>query len=626
MNTNIRNTFRVGVIAFAGLLAFTSCSDTWDDHYDTTAGLDYDGPTMGYIKSQENLSNFAEILKATGYDNELNASQVLTVLAPDNSAFDDAAKQQLLDQIANGGKQQVIDRFVKNHILRYNVSLGAADQRLTLLNDKKIIVHTSAAATIGNTPVIAMNKACKNGIVQVLGGELPYTNNVYEQIEADYQQSALGQLMAKNSRASESEAGSAEGDNSGASENEGEGGEELQPEVPEIPSLFKFLEAYNSDSLDEARSTTSGEKTDAGDPIYVDSVMIRNNTALRMLSAYLFREDSTYWAIIPSAEAYAKRYEEVKKLLNYNAYLNTEEAFRDSVTNLRAHLQTCSDLFFNGNINQHPEDSIYSTSYSRGEWHYHVYYKNADVRAERDSMFGNLAALPERAEIGNILDGATEKECSNGKVYETSEMPYTIYDNFFKKIKVEGEASHLIDMDVAYTPAEVQTFSFGTDLGDSVSNGAYMRIVPSTKSKNTEFAYNIPNTLSGKYDIYVKFLPRSIVDSLAAPMPLQFRAGIFEQQANGQFQTRVTEFKNPVDGKKNYQTDPIHTDTVFVGTYDFKYSFYGLGQSRPGVKLKLQSYVPASALATYTREMVIDCILFVPHREEVAEAKKSYTK
>ena len=107
MKYNIKKSFRVGALAVAGALAIASCTDDWNDHYEgvaTTIGQSYAGTTMGYLQSQSSLSDFVEVLKATGYVDELNDPQVLTVLAPVNGSFN---KDSLLNLLAtNSGDHQ----------------------------------------------------------------------------------------------------------------------------------------------------------------------------------------------------------------------------------------------------------------------------------------------------------------------------------------------------------------------------------------------------------------------------------------------------------------------------------------------------------------------------------------
>ena len=62
MNRIFKNTVGAGVLALISLFSFFSCSDTWDDHYESTSGLTYDGTLLGYLESQSELSDFLDII------------------------------------------------------------------------------------------------------------------------------------------------------------------------------------------------------------------------------------------------------------------------------------------------------------------------------------------------------------------------------------------------------------------------------------------------------------------------------------------------------------------------------------------------------------------------------------
>lgn len=127
MKKNINKSIRTGILVFAGLLVSYACSDTWDDHYDPnlSTGNVVDATIYQQIKSTNELSDFLEILDKTGYSALLDESQIVTVFAPVNGSFN---KDSLLTEIANGHKDQVITRFVKNHIARYNYSSNTNKQ------------------------------------------------------------------------------------------------------------------------------------------------------------------------------------------------------------------------------------------------------------------------------------------------------------------------------------------------------------------------------------------------------------------------------------------------------------------------------------------------------------------
>ena len=49
-------------------LTFTACTDTWDDHYSTEGEGMNDASLWQAITQNSNLSNFAKVVQACGYD------------------------------------------------------------------------------------------------------------------------------------------------------------------------------------------------------------------------------------------------------------------------------------------------------------------------------------------------------------------------------------------------------------------------------------------------------------------------------------------------------------------------------------------------------------------------------
>ena len=77
----IKNIIKVqaaAAIAVVAALCCTSCNDDWNEHYD--AGSVDSGTLWSAISAQSNVSNFANVVKACGYDAVLNGSQTFSVL------------------------------------------------------------------------------------------------------------------------------------------------------------------------------------------------------------------------------------------------------------------------------------------------------------------------------------------------------------------------------------------------------------------------------------------------------------------------------------------------------------------------------------------------------------------
>ncbi|MCM1311488.1 MAG: fasciclin domain-containing protein [Bacteroides sp.] len=543
MNKKLIRTIHAGVAATMVVAACYSCSDTWDEHYDANAGGVSNVSLYQQLSTTDSLSDFCEVLRATGYDEVLNTEQVYTVFAPVNGSFD---KSALLAQIESGDKDNVIKHFVQNHITRYNYSITNASNDIMMLNDKKFAIEGSS---VNGELVSSKNNLCKNGVLHVMHSELPFRANLYEQLSMD----------------------------------------------ADLSDMYEFLLAYEEDSLDEARSVYRGVDED-GNRIYVDSVMIANNKVMNILDAIINNEDSSYWAIGVTNEAYRKRYEETKKLFN----LHSTIVGRDSLQELYANIYTMIDCYFNMNENIHYNDSLMSSTYSKYLPEQNVYYKPF-------------------AENGLLANPAEKIECSNGVLYKYDEIPFSIYESFFTKVEVRPELVRNINTDDQYL--KTCTYSPITLTGNDGTVYTYLDVAPTTASANPTISFYVNNLLSGTYDISVVMLP-SILGTVDNGLteagdikPCQFRANLFIKDANGNF----PKSRNyACGGGKNYTNNPdVLLDTVYIDTYTFPETFYG--ESDAGIMFQLATYVSSSARKNYSREMLIESIIFTPHKDEVTD-------
>lgn len=566
MNNILNKTMRA-LCGVAAVLLACGCSDEWNDHYDTSAVYDYDGTTLEYLASQSDLSQFYNIVVAAGFGDQLSSSQVLTVFAPQNNTFN---YDSITSLISSGKEDNVLERFVKNHITLYNINIGAEEQSVTLLNEKLVDIGTLSSPVIDDVEVVNANISCDNGIIQELGGMLDYRANLFERLEIlndDYLESVGGSDTTV--------------------------------------TLFNFLLAYDEEELDEDQSVAIGLNED-GNTEYIDSVTIHNNDVLEGLNAYLYREDSTYMVIYPTEEAYQERVALNASYFNFNYNFSSDEAYRDSMQNYYANYYALTDLLFNMNDNQHDTDSLFSTSYDRNNWEYNVFY--------------------DPYESGGILDPEKieeEIECSNGTLYLVNEYPYTIYDAFFQKIECEGESMRYIETSTDQNWYSASTgYTTYSNSADSISDGRYLYIYSTSSSRQTSLGFQIPNTLSGSYDIYIRTLPQSVrvTDSatIASSLPALYRFSLYERkESDGTWPTSATTtFRNPEDDTRNYVIDAFNIDTLYIGTVEFTNSYYG---ADAGVLLQMESYVTTANRNTYTKELYLDCIILEPTKESATD-------
>ena len=578
MNTKIKKALSLGVLAFAGLFALYSCADKWEDHYETVQGETYQGTLFDYLESQsEQLSDFAEILKAVGYDYNLSSDQMFTVWAPVNGSFD---KEALLTMIENGDKERVIERFVQNHVALYSISLSPNAQDVTLQNSKVIKLSTAAEAKFGDCEIVKSNVACKNGVFNIISAENIYVPTIYEIMEDDFKEYLLANP-------------------------------DLNPK--EVVSMMSFLDAYNADSLDESKSVFLGLDM-SGNRVYIDSVMIRNNTILKMLDALVYEEDSTYWTIVPTVEAYQQRYEEAKKFLVYNPSVNAvSPIMADSLQNRYANLFAMRDLFYNINANEYYTDSLKSTDYSSLSWKEHVY---------RGDPFGSEG----------ILANAEVVECSNGNIYKVNEYPFSIYDQFFKEIPVSLN-NYLVDN----TPGNTKNCTMDPvptgraihmDETGKVWNLDYLHLIPSTNLVQPQVTFKITGTLSGTYDLkLVTLSPRFLIqgtmddEEVAANDKLyKFRVNLFQRNDKGEMPAKATTLYVPGTKTRDFESHPLTElatpyDTIDICPITLDHCYYGRDEA--GIMVQLVTNVSSSLLKNgYSREMLLHKILLVPHVEE----------
>ena len=580
----------------AGLVAMYSCTDTWDEHYETPVSLNYNGTTLQAL--EEKTPDFAKVVKAYGYDRELSSDNIYTIWAPQD--FDIS---QYVDENGNAieDSAEVVKQFIKNHIARYARSYNGKDQAFNLMNEKR--GGMSADGKFGSSDIVENNIACKNGVLHIIATQNPYSYNLFE-------------LIAKQFK-----------------DDTDEGKDTL--------SLYTFLydPKVNKDSLIEDKSVSRGVDEN-GDKIWVDSFVMRNNTVLKNVDAKLYEEDSNFIAIIPTTRAWTERYKIAESLLKFNPYEDERaEGSCDSLQRHYANMFAMTDLYFNKNANEHWQDSLKSTTYSSWVWYENIYYSKEPKN------------MPEDKEINDILAKCGEPiECSNGQGYIVDEYPMTEFEQFFKKIKISASSASINkDLDkngkAQFTKNANENFrnyasTFYSTIIDTVENVVldrknidyrYVDIVPSSGSVNPTVGFDIPNTLSGTYDIYLVTCPiwlnsdyNNIPDSPLDIRPYRFYTYIWERDDDGEYPSSGLRLKNPVldeDGKEtNYFTtiDTLYdaeghrivNDTTFIGTHTFNYAYYG--RNDEGVIIQFQSQITSKLTKDYSREMLISSIILKP--------------
>ena len=606
MNKNINKILTCLMLLVIGGLC--SCTDTWDEHYKGDEDPKFfDGTIMEMLQQNPNLSNFAKVVEATGFDIELNSAQSYTLWAPENDALSDEEWTSWIE-MAKTDTANVVTRFIKNHMTRYNVSLDDKAHVIKLLNTKTAHMTDAATAKFGDADIVSANNACQNGVVHVISAAQTYFNNLYEAVEQDFYnwKKANGITLPDDS----------------------------------IVALYTFLKKYNADSLDQKRSVSIGVDEN-GEYIWIDSVMMRNNTILKSYDALLYTEDSVYSMLLPSVEAYQARYEEAKKCLVFNPMENVADqvdkktSTTDSLQHYYASTFAMNDLFYNDNYNKHANDSVVSTQWIGGSrWEQHRFYSPYTE--------------------GGIFTKGRPAQCSNGTVYYCDEYPMSIYDQFLKKVDMQCNSGN-----VDLTPSTGDTYMYVKQCNyysTSVTNPAtgknlsYFRI-ESQSSANPTITFQVRNLLKADYDMYLVYIPlwvsrfssyeeayeQAMADSLAYAegdaskvswnsylRPYNFKVTTFQRQGDakkatdvGKYPTRGTTI-SPADGAKTFITRNENVvDTMYLGTVTMDYAYYQT--DKEGLLVQFATQVTNKEKDLYSRDMNFIEIIFVP-RKDVGEA------
>ncbi len=318
-------------LLLTGLLLSACESEVWNDHYSINNEQVSELTLWETIQQQPSLSKFKAALEKTGYDKVLNASQMYTVWAPEDAAL---ASLDLNDA-------GLTKEFIENHISRYSYTASPGMQtRVTLLNTKSIVFKAEGSSfTFGTATIKEYNSLAKNGILHVIGSQLPFFSNIWEYLEKDTR----------------------------------------------LDSLKTYLYSFNKIIFDELRSIP-GDVNEEGKTVYLDSVTYNDNLMFRLLGK-LNVEDSTYNMLAPTNEAWIKSYDKVKNYYRYYAKTNQEKYTADTLqrrNTIRAMLQ---DIVFSATGQALPQDSLFSTGRNKFMQPGYLFEGATEVLASNGKIF-----------------------------------------------------------------------------------------------------------------------------------------------------------------------------------------------------------------------------------------------
>ena len=557
MKKNQYYRMQAAAVLMAGLCC-ASCSDTWDDHYSEASEGVINTTLWQAISSNSDLSHFAKVAQACGYDVTLNGSQTYTVFAPTNENLTEEQADSMIalfnEDKAAGVKtaeNRVVKQFLQNHIALYKKSVSSiSSDSITMMNGK---YQTKTQSEIGGENFLTKNVLYNNGILYTLGGQMKYDPNIFEYLAMD----------------------------------------------KDLDSVYNFIKSYGKYEFDASQSVAGGVVD--GKTQYLDSVTVYTNTIINNLG-YINREDSTYWMLAPTNSEWKRLVEEYTPYFNYDTKVDN----RDSLQYANARMAIINGAFFSRTNNKDAaiQDSVVSTSslteemfnYNPTDRRYYHYYK----------PFAS----------GGVFEGTTSVDLSNGRVLKAADYRISKFETFLQEQKIEAENTYNVDtLNYAIDPMTSRTVLSNNPFYNKVSSNTFVEIAPDAIGAQPSVTYYVPNILSNvAYDVYAVFVPALAYDTLATAdqrLPVKFRAQVGCQQ-NG-----VTKWERAT----SFTTQPDVVDTVKIkSNFKFKTASYGLSQQQ--TKVKIYTDVPSRESSKYQTTMRLDCIIVRPHDAPAVEAKR----
>ena len=550
-------------------LALGACTDTWNDHYDTAAQDARQGSLWQAIQADSQLSNFARVLQACGYDASLKSSQVFTVFAPTNQSLSEAQADSII-AVYNAEKQDgkkdddnaAIKEFLQNHIALYNYSASSlSNDSIVMMNGKYTVLTPT---TFGGCTITKKNSLYENGVLFILSERVPYNANVFERI---------GKIAG-------------------------------------LDSVAQFLYSYNEYEFD-ASSSVAGGIVD-GRTVYLDSVMVLQNKLFNYLGL-INAEDSSYYMVAPTNEQWNQLIPRYEQCFQYASNVSK----RDSLQFINSRLALLRGTVFSRTFNsdQSLRDSAVSVNalrryqfrsllYGSSKLHYYQYGDRENPRA--------------------FFDGLSSAEASNGRVFwNPTAWPIDSRETFMQQVFMEGESRSTLKEVASGTKTPLASVSVASTnpFYNKLSNNGYGVIEP-TGSLNPNVTLNIEGVLSNTpYDVYLVIAPALAGDTAASMrerLPTKFRCALTYRTADSKEETyALPNGGKTINNGTDFITTPDVVDSVLVGKgIVFPTCTYGLDEAQ--VTLQILCRVGSTDINAnrYNRIIRLDQILLVPSKEE----------
>ena len=344
-----------------------------------------------------------------------------------------------------------------------------------------------------------------------------------------------------------------------------------------------IIASYNEDYFDENASVSSGMID--GVPIYIDSVIFERNKMMEAIGL-LNAEDSVYYMSVPTNAGWKSAWTKAVKYFNYAD--NVEK--RDSLQKYWTTRALLDDAIFSRTIQSSEKDSVISYWYTKITPEYHVFYKPY----EPTGLFGKAKG---------------KRMCSNGILYYYDEWPFDPQQTYFKKIEQEGESTWNI---TAWTSDKCNTNPKTTN-DKRVHKGGYVQIIPASTNGTYDVTYKLTNVLSGKYNVHLVTIPKTIYSEAAKNLPVKYKIKLtYYGQDGKEIVKDCGAFDSTIGTVEGDITPDDVSNMIVAANMEFPVSLYNQSNY---VTITITGNANKKKASTETSEMYLDYIYLEPVNE-----------
>jgi uncharacterized surface protein with fasciclin (FAS1) repeats len=365
---------------------------------------------------------------------------------------------------------------------------------------------------------------------------------------------------------------------------------------PQTSDLAAFISSFQEEVFNEELSSVI-DINESGQTVY-DTITTPYN---RLFDANFFfglvdlgighinEEDSLYTMLVPTNTAWDAAYQRIAPYFKAPG--------NDSLQNQQTSLAIVDDLIYRGVIeNPASRDYLVSTSPIYANNHSTIIYNPAE-----------------------LFEGSEKIQASNGLIFQTNALNYNNTETWNKQIQVETDYTRGRVLSANTT---ISTRTVDDNFGVYVSEYRYIYVEGSTPSAQPGVTFEIPQVLSGAYNIYVEFLPLYLDNQGQAGDKTKLLFELSYMDSNGKIATKLVNTADLVTSDTEPIWMQVFTNFEFpmsnfydrLWWIDYYNGLHTLEDRIVTTKLLVKTNVSNAEFNnhTYVRKFCVDRIIFEP--------------